>query len=208
MPSRPAKKGASRSRRSATTPSQRIGRTRRSMSEPDITSLLERDHRIVKRLLNQLTATTARASRQREELLHKIESELKTHTQIEEEIFYPAFKEASIKADEHFYYEALEEHHMVDVMLPEMKSIDIESEEFNAKVKVLKDLVLHHAQEEEEKKMFTRARRVMNREQLRELGEQMQTRKQELSAGILTRVARTTGAAIGKLVNGGRRRAA
>jgi hypothetical protein len=208
MPSRPAKKGTFRSRRPATARTQRNGRSQRSVSEPDITSLLERDHRVVKRLLNQLIATTARASRQRKELLEKIESELKTHTQIEEEIFYPAFKQASIKADEHFYYEALEEHHMVDVMLSEMKSSDIESEEFNARAKVLKDLVLHHAEQEEERKMFTRARRVMNKQQLRELGEQMKSRKEELGTGILTRVARTTGAAIGKLVNGGRRRAA
>ena len=54
-----------------------------------------------------------------EELLSEVENELKVHTQIEEEIFYPAFKDAvESQKDEHLYYEALEEHHVVDLVLP------------------------------------------------------------------------------------------
>src|SRR3954469_19179206 len=121
---------------------------RNSSSGTDITTLLERDHKLVKRLLNQLDQTTERAAKQREELLKQIENELKTHTRIEEEIFYPAFRDAVKKADQDMYYEALEEHHIVDVVLAEMKGADVESEEFGAKAKVLKDLVMHHAEEE------------------------------------------------------------
>jgi hemerythrin-like domain-containing protein len=181
---------------------------RNTNSGTDITSLLERDHKLVKRLLNQLDQTTERAAKQREQLLNQIESELKTHTRIEEEIFYPAFRDAVKKADQDMYYEALEEHHIVDVVLAEIKAADTESEEFGAKAKVLKDLVLHHAEEEEEPQMFVKARRAMSKQKLNELGKQMQARKEELGAGIMTRVARTAGATLGKIMNGGKRRAA
>jgi hypothetical protein len=181
---------------------------RNTKSGADITSLLEHDHKVVKRLLNQLDQTTERATKQREELFNQIETELKMHTRIEEEVFYPAFRDAAEKADQEMYYEALEEHHVVDLVLAEMKRADFESEEFGAKAKLLKDLVLHHAEEEEEPQMFVKARRMMSKQKLNDLGKQMQARKAELGAGIMTRVARTAGATLGRIMNGGKRRAA
>ena len=87
----------------------------------------------------------------------QIDRELKVHTQIEEEIFYPAYREASRKKDDQkLYYEALEEHHVVDLVLPEMNDGE-NNEELKAKAKVLKELVEHHAGEEE-KEMFPRAK--------------------------------------------------
>jgi iron-sulfur cluster repair protein YtfE (RIC family) len=148
----------------------------------------------VKRLLSSLDRTTERAGSRREALLKEVETEIKMHTQIEEEIFYPAYKAAVRKPDGHLYFEALEEHHLVDIVLPEIKSTTVESEEFSAKAKVLKDLIDHHA-EEEESQMFPKARRAIGDEKLRELGRQMQERKMQLQAGLLTRAVRTAGAA-------------
>jgi hypothetical protein len=162
----------------------------------------------LKQLLNRLNATTERAVNQREQLLQDIETALKIHTRLEEEIFYPAFKDAVKSADEHLYYEAVEEHHLVDFVLKEIKAADAESEEFSAKAKVLQDIVLHHAEEEEEPVMFLKARRAMSADELSELGRNMQTRKQELQSSTLTRLAKTTGRTVGKFVNGVRRRAA
>jgi len=63
-----------------------------------------------------LEETTERATGKREKLLATIEQELKLHTKIEEEIFYPAFRDAAKKKDDKdLYYEAIEEHHVVDV---------------------------------------------------------------------------------------------
>src|SRR5256714_9878748 len=132
----------------------------------DAISLLTQDHRKVKRLLKDLDATTERASSRREALLKEIENEIKIHSKVEEEIFYPAYKDAVRKSDGHFYYEALEEHHLVDIVLPEMKASDVESEKFGAKAKVLRDLIEHHA-EEEETEMFPKARKAMGDEELR-----------------------------------------
>jgi hemerythrin-like domain-containing protein len=66
------------------------------------------------------------------------------------------------------------------MVLPEMRSAKTGTPEFAARVKVLKDLVEHHI-EEEEGEMFPRARKVLEREQLVDLGEQIGQRKSELS---------------------------
>jgi hemerythrin-like domain-containing protein len=174
-------------------------------------SLLMQDHKKVKRLLKQLDNTTERAADRRESLFEQIQNELKIHTQLEEEIFYPAYKAAAKESDEHLYYEAVEEHHLVDVVLPEMESSDVESEEFSAKAKVLLDLVDHHV-EEEEKQMFPKARKAMGAEELRELAKQIQERKTELESGLMTRAARSLGSALGtamgRISTGNRKRRA
>lgn len=156
----------------------RSSSSRSSRSGTDAISLLKKDHQKVLGLLKRLE------SRPDEDLLDEIEMELKIHTQIEEEIFYPAFRDAVEGNDtqEKLYYEALEEHHVVDLVLPEIKWTSEGSEEFEAKAKVLKDLVQHHA-EEEETSMFPKARKVMGAAELRNLGVRLKERKQELMSG-------------------------
>ena len=143
---------------------------------PDAIALLKQDHEKVMGLLESLErATGAR----RAKLLTQIDEELRIHTTIEEEIFYPAYHEAARKKDDQtMYYEALEEHGVVKNFLPEAGSGE-NNEELKAKAKVLKELVEHHA-EEEETDMFPRARKVMDRDELRDLGERMDARKKEL----------------------------
>lgn len=145
---------------------------------PDAIALLKKDHETVRTLLGQLeNATGAR----RQKLLTQIEKELKVHTTIEEEIFYPAYHQAARKKeDKKLFYEAVQEHHVVDMVMPEMNDGN-SPEELKARAKVLKDLVEHHA-EEEETEMFPRARKVMDRDELRSLGEMLQRRKEDLMA--------------------------
>jgi hemerythrin-like domain-containing protein len=185
--------------------------TRRKVSaRTDALSILKGDHQKVRRLLRLLENTTDRATTQRKDLLSKIENEVKVHTKVEEEIFYPAFKEAvRSKSDQEIYFEAIEEHHVVDLVIPEIKSTDAASEQFGAKAKVLKGLIEHHA-EEEETEMFPKARKVMSPDELVELGKQIHSRKQDLQSGLVTRAARTAGAALGAVMNrvGKNRRAA
>ena len=64
--------------------------------------LLKQDHKTVRELLSDLEATTRRASKRRIDLLSRLATEIDAHTKIEEEIFYPAFKEAGEKADDGF----------------------------------------------------------------------------------------------------------
>jgi hemerythrin-like domain-containing protein len=147
----------------------------RRTSAPDAIALLQKDHARVRKLLAQLVESrTDSAWRQREQLLKAIEQELKVHTRIEEEIFYPAFRDAAGKKkdEKRLYFEAVEEHHVVDLALPELKKSKTDSEEFAAKAKVLKDLIEHHVKEEE-KEMFPRAKKLMDREELLKLGERL-----------------------------------
>jgi hemerythrin-like domain-containing protein len=160
----------------------------RRTAEKDAIALLKEDHEKVRELLGELEKTTTKATSRRETLLKSIEQELKIHTKIEEEIFYPAFRDAAEKQDDKkLYYEALEEHHVVDMVLPEIKKLDAGSDEFAAKAKVLKDLVEHHA-EEEETEMFPRARKLMDREELVQLGQRLAQAKESMNGNILTRL--------------------
>jgi hemerythrin superfamily protein len=142
----------------------------------DAVALLKQDHEKVRGLLESLEKATGP---RRVKLLGQIEQELKVHTTIEEEIFYPAFREAAKKKDDQvMVYEAVQEHHMVDLALPEAAEGE-NNEDLKGKAKVLKELVEHHADEEEDD-MFPRARKVFDRDELRALGERMEARKKEL----------------------------
>jgi hemerythrin superfamily protein len=159
--------------------------TVRKKSGKDAIAVLKADHQRVRRLLDELEKTRDNAASKREKLLGTIETELKTHTRIEEEVFYPAFRESARNGDDReLYFEALEEHHVVDLVLPEIKGADPSSDQFAAKAKVLKDLVEHHA-EEEESEMFPRARKLMPRADLMQLGQDLERAKEAAQTGTL-----------------------
>ncbi|WP_065257362.1 hemerythrin domain-containing protein [Pseudomonas bananamidigenes] len=139
--------------------------------------LLKADHEKVKGILGQLSDSTERATKKRVELLEKLEMEITIHTRLEEEILYPAFKAAGSKEQDVMYYEAKEEHRTVDsLVLPDLKETDPGTPEFAGRVKVVKELLEHHI-EEEEKEMFPQARKLLGKARLDELGEQMEAMK-------------------------------
>ncbi|HKS13651.1 MAG TPA: hemerythrin domain-containing protein [Pseudomonas sp.] len=136
--------------------------------------LLEADHERVKGILAQLSESTERGVKKRAELLAKLEVELTLHTKLEEEILYPAFKEAGGKDQAIMYHEAKEEHRTVDTLvLPDLKNTDPSTVEFTGRVKVVKELLEHHI-EEEEGEMFPQARKLLKKEALEALGEEME----------------------------------
>jgi hemerythrin superfamily protein len=148
----------------------------------DAIELLKRDHDHVRELLDELSKTTKRSVKKRHELLEKIHEELMIHTTIEEEIFYPAFRDADGTEHKEMFYEAQEEHRAVEkLVLPDLEDTDVGADEFAGRVKVLKELIEHHA-EEEEKEMFPRARKSFSKDKLKQLGEQLAERKQALQA--------------------------
>lgn len=143
--------------------------------------MLKKDHKKVKQLLEELAESSERATKKRAELLEKIEKELKIHTTLEEEIFYPAFREADGKEHDRMYYEAKEEHRAVEkLVLPDLLKTEPGSETFSGRAKVLKELIEHHV-EEEEQDMFPAAEKTMEESLLDELAEKMAARRNELS---------------------------
>jgi hemerythrin-like domain-containing protein len=135
------------------------------------TDLLKKQHREVEKLFKEVEG--AEDARTRRRLLDEIGEKLKLHTSIEENIFYPAVKEIETKKAEEMVLEAFEEHHVVDLVLAELPKVDPEAETFEAKMTVLKELVEHHVEEEEDE-MFPMAEKKFGREKSQELAAQME----------------------------------
>lgn len=142
--------------------------------------LLE-DHEKVKHLLDRLEHTSERGTKTRGKVIEEIHVELEAHTAIEEEIFYPAVRAAANDHEgEEMHFEFVEEHYLAgEVEVPRVMDLDPSSVEFTARCSVLKELVTHHIEEEEER-MFPRARELFDRDELIELGARMLERKKEL----------------------------
>ncbi len=136
--------------------------------------LLKADHEKVSGIFDEIEPTTNRASKTRQQLFTELKNELDIHSQIEEQILYPALKDADETHE--ITLEAFEEHHVVKQLLKDLAKMPVESDEWAAKLKVLKENVEHHV-EEEEGEMFRSAREILGREQLAELGAQMEAEK-------------------------------
>lgn len=146
----------------------------------DAIQLLKSDHQTVKGLLEELAETTSRATKRRATLVQEIQRNLHAHTTIEEEIFYPAYRESGGKEQEKMYFEALEEHRAAeDLVLPDLLETEPDSEKFSGRAKVLKELIEHHIQEEE-KELFKQAKQLLDKATLQSLGEAMAQRKEQL----------------------------
>jgi hemerythrin superfamily protein len=141
----------------------------------DAISLLKADHRTVAGWFKDYEKTKNTSKKQK--LATLICDALKVHTTIEEDIFYPAFLEMT--GDKDIHHEAEVEHHGAKNLIAEIAESDPTDDYFDAKVKVLSELIRHHVKEEEQPGgMFAEARR--SDMDLYVLGEQMQRRKEEL----------------------------
>lgn len=146
--------------------------------------LLIQDHEKLKKLLEQISSTTERAAKTRTDVLAQIEAEVLSHTRIEEDIFYPAYRDASDKEGIKMFHEAVEEHRAVsELVLPDLLKTQPDTMQFSGRIKVLKELLEHHI-EEEESEMFPHAREILKDDELNELGKQMEAMKKTIKAEI------------------------
>jgi hemerythrin-like domain-containing protein len=139
-------------------------------------TLLKQDHQTVADLLEKIDKTTERGIKTREELFTRIKTELDVHAKIEEEIFYPALENEEETRD--ITLEAFEEHRLVKQLLSELESMPKDDEQWTAKFTVLKENIEHHV-EEEEGEMFTKARKVLSKEDQEALGERLEAAKED-----------------------------
>ncbi len=147
----------------------------------DALSLLTADHNRVRGLFARFQeAEESEDTAQMAQLAEKIFTELEVHATIEEEIFYPAVKEADEELKE-IVDEGIEEHHVVDTLMAEVKTLSADDDAFAAKMKVLIENVEHHA-EEEEQEMFPQTRKAFDKDALEELAARLEARKAELGA--------------------------
>ena len=147
----------------------------------DAVQLLTADHNRVRGLFAQAReAEEANKTETLQELAGKIFIELDIHTRIEEEIFYPEVRAASDELRE-LVAEGLQEHHVVDQLIEEMKALDPSDENWSAKLTVMMENVEHHAEEEEDE-MFPKVRSTFGQKRLDPLGERLEARKAQLGA--------------------------
>jgi hemerythrin superfamily protein len=148
----------------------------------DAIALLTADHREVSDMFDEFEELGDRAKSSKKKLADKICKSLIVHTQIEEEIFYPAVREAlKAKEDQDKLDEAIVEHQAAKDLIQQILEMDPEDDLYDAKVKVLGEEVEHHV-EEEEKEMFPHVKK--SDLDLVALGQELAMRKQELQATL------------------------
>lgn len=151
----------------------------RSQSRNDAVKLLTADHAKVKKLFKQFEKMNGEegGTKEKSALVQQICMELTVHAKVEEEIFYPALREAI--DDEDLMDEADVEHAGAKSLIAQLVVMKPGDDHYDAKVTVLGEYIDHHVKEEQDD-MFPKARKA--KVDLAELGERIAQRKEELQA--------------------------
>ena len=136
------------------------------------TELLKQDHDEVEELFERFESAEGG---EKLSIAQEIFQELELHTQLEEDIFYPAIR-SEVPDTEDEVKEGLEEHHVAKQLIQELQGMQPSDEQYEAKMTVLKENVLHHV-EEEEGEMFPEVEKGLGNERLTALGEEMMRAK-------------------------------
>ena len=136
--------------------------------------LLKQQHREVEALFKQLEK--ARTAGSRRKTFDQIADKLAVHAAIEEKHFYPSVKRQSTEG---ILLESVEEHLGVKRVITDLLELDADDLTFEAKAKVLKDLVEHHVEEEEET-LFPKVEKLIKADELAAIGEAMESTMEEL----------------------------
>jgi Hemerythrin HHE cation binding domain len=170
-----AKTKASRDAERKANRSQTAARTTEGQAPADDAfEILEHDHREVEEWLDEYDELPEK-DRRKAELAQKICMALEVHAQIEEEIFYPRAREAT--KDDDLIDEAIVEHATVKNLISEIEEMEIGEELYDAKMRVLGEMVKRHIREEEEE-LFPELQ--SSKMDLRAVGKELAERKEEL----------------------------
>ncbi|MBA3393107.1 MAG: hemerythrin domain-containing protein [Deltaproteobacteria bacterium] len=134
----------------------------------DALELLRSQHEEVESLIEEIEEADDPAAK--EALFAEMADKLAAHSTIEEKILYPS---VMIEKTRESLIEATEEHLSVKRLLADMMELAVDDEHFDAKLTVLKEQVRHHAHDEEEDQLFPQVRRMMNKDELAALGNEM-----------------------------------
>jgi hemerythrin superfamily protein len=135
----------------------------------DALTLLKADHEAVEDKFVKFEELGPRALKSKAALVADVVEALSVHAVVEEELLYPAVRDR-LPDEELRVLEALEEHHIVKLMLLELDGMSPEHERFDAKVAVLMENTRHHVKEEEAE-LFPKVRKSFTRTELADLGD-------------------------------------
>ena len=140
--------------------------------------LLKADHEKVSKAFKEFEKMDRADTETCRELVTSVCEDLRVHTTLEEEIFYPALREAI--EDEDIMNEAAVEHETAKMLIEQLENMEPDDPNYVATFTVLGEYVMHHVKEEEDE-MFPQAKKAKQLD-LDALGEQMRARKEELTA--------------------------
>lgn len=143
----------------------------------DIYQVLKKDHEEVRDLIEEQIESHKSGSGSGADLMAKIASELSAHMESEEKILYPRLEEDEGAREK--ILESYEEHHVAKEVLKELGKTSKSDDRWLAKLKVMKELVDHHV-EEEEKHVFKAARKFLNKEAAQEIAEKFMDEKKHI----------------------------
>ena len=150
-----------------------------SAARKEVLDMLIEDHKSAKKLFREFEKLSAEDAEERESLVSLACAELKLHTQLEEECFYPAMR-GSLK-EQDLLEEAEIEHASAKQLIEQLDGLDADDPKFAATFKVLGEYVKHHIKEEEGE-MFEQAQRA--KVDWSALLEQMTNRRMELETEL------------------------
>ena len=145
----------------------------------DAIEMLKADHAKVEKAFKEFEKMDRSDTETCREAVRSVCEDLKVHTTLEEEIFYPAVREAI--EDEDLLNEAAVEHETAKVLIEQLENMEPDDPNYFATFTVLGEYVMHHVKEEEGE-MFPQAKKAKELD-LEALGERMRARKEELMAG-------------------------
>ena len=144
----------------------------------DAITLLKQDHREVAALFTRFERAGDAATRTKQRLVEEMIEALARHAGIEELVFYSAVRREVAGTDSEVL-EALEEHHVVKILLHELEALAPVDERFDAKVTVMIESVRHHVKEEEQE-LFPKVRKRLGRSRLLDIGDELRGAKQRV----------------------------
>jgi hemerythrin-like domain-containing protein len=139
--------------------------------------MIEKDHEEVKGIIEKIEESSSGAVKSREKMFMQLKEELLPHMKAEEKTLYPALKEQ--KESRMQALEALEEHHVAELVFKELESMPKSEDTWMAKLKVFKELLEHHIEEEEDQ-VFKMAQETLESDKMSQIMEAFQQEKEKV----------------------------
>ncbi len=156
-----------------------MGRPCGKGTDMDVFEILEKDHKETLSRFRELERTSSQESAMRSRKFGALNAELLAHLQAEEDTFYPPLMKGMYREDA---LEAVEEHHAIELVLKDLRDTQVNTETWKPKLKVLKEILEHHI-EEEEGKIFAEIETLLTSELAIEMGTRFSAKKTEILIG-------------------------
>lgn len=152
--------------------SKSSSKSSKGKKESSFFDILKQDHDKARDMFEQIEEDEK--GENREELFSSLQSELTLHMELEENFFYPVMEQSDDLREKAM--EAYEEHNVAKTVLGEFSGLDMDDERWDAKLKVLQEIVSHHMQEEE-KNIFKLAKKALEPDQIKQITDQIMQQK-------------------------------